>query len=88
ATGDSYTVGKISMTISNGGEHKNARATIAVSGNQVTVTLTANGPNAVSGTPSFVSSSSGGTELSAATTDQATACTSGPNCTLNASGNF
>jgi hypothetical protein len=88
ATGDSYTVGKISMTISNGGEHKKANSTIGVSGNQVTITLTQNGPNSVSGTPSFVSSSSGGTVLSAATTDQATACTSGPNCTLNASGNF
>ena len=87
ATGDAYTVGKISMTM-NGGEHKNTKATIAVSGNQITVTLNANGPNSVSGTPVFVSSSNGGTVVSAATTDQATACTTGVNCTISASGGF
>jgi hypothetical protein len=82
---DANTTGKISETI--GGGTKKGVGTIAVSGNQITITITTNGGTA-SGSPTFVASTNGGTVLSAATTDQATACTSGVNCTISVSGNF
>lgn len=88
AAGDSYTVGVLSMPVTNGGEHKKAGATISVSGNQITVSITQAGANVTNSGITFVSSSNGGTVVSAATTDQATACTTGVNCTIGASGGF
>lgn len=88
ATGDSYTVGKLTLPVTNGGEHKKTGATISVSGNQITVSITQAGANVTNSGITFVSSSNGGTVVSAATTDQATACTTGVNCTIGASGGF
>jgi hypothetical protein len=88
AAGDSYTVGKITMTTTGGGEHKKSNATITVgspASNQITVKITQTG-GAVNGTAHFVSSTSGGTVVSLATTDRATACTTGANCTQTATG--
>jgi hypothetical protein len=79
-TSDSYTVGKITG-ITNGGtnnSHKKSGAKIAISGNQVTVTLGQNGTTESTG-GTFTPSTS---ILSAATTHQATACTTGVNCTI------
>jgi hypothetical protein len=90
AGGDAYTFGKINITVTNGGEHSKKNATITVgspAANQITVKITQNGSN-VSGGATFVSSTNGGTVVSLATTDRATACTSGPNCTVTATGNF
>jgi hypothetical protein len=83
---DANTTGKITETTVGGGIKKGA-GTIGVSGNQITVTISTNGGTA-SGTAHYVSSTSGGTVLSSATTDQATACTTGVNCTVLVSGNF
>lgn len=88
ATGDSYTVGKLTMPVTNGGEHKKTGATISFSGNQITISITQAGANVTNSGITFVSSDSGGTVVSAATTDQATACTTGVNCTIGASGGF
>ena len=88
ATGDSYTVGELTLPVTNSGEHKKTGATISVSGNQITVSITAAGANVTNSGITFVSSSNGGTVVSAATTDQATACTTGVNCTIGASGGF
>lgn len=79
-TSDSYTVGKITGITNGGGNntHKKAGAKIAISGNTITVTLTQNGTTESTG-GSFTPSTS---ILSAATTDQATACTTGVNCTI------
>jgi hypothetical protein len=91
AGGDAYTVGKLSLPVTNGGEHKKTNATITVgspAANQITIAITAAGSNVTNSGITFVSSSNGGTVVSSAVTDQATACTSGVNCTISASGGF
>lgn len=80
---DPYTVGKITgVTLGGATGHGTLNASIAVSGNTVTLTVHANGRTVaqVAGTTAFVSSTS---ILSANTTRQATACTDATsNCTL------
>jgi len=85
---ESYTVGALSLPVTSNGEHKKTAATISVSGNQITVAITQAAASVTNSGITFVSSSNGGTVVSAATTDQATACTTGVNCTIGASGGF
>lgn len=88
STSDSYTVGKLTgVTNNNGTAHAASAcaATIGVSGNQVTVTPTCatNGSHGErEGSGGTWTSSS--TVKSSAVTDQASACTTGVNCTLSA----
>lgn len=84
-TSDSYTIGKITG-ITNGGannSHKKSNAKISISGRTITVTITANSNTTASTGGTWVTSTS---VLSLATTHQATACTSGVNCTLTPGG--
>ncbi len=87
----SYTVGKLSLPVNNLLEAHSTTATISVSGNQITVSITGSGPTVTNSGITFVSSNNGGTVVSSATTDQASACTTGVNCTLsgaNVTGSF
>jgi hypothetical protein len=83
---DTPSIGKLTgLTIA--GTASWAGSTVAVSGSTVTVTVNDKGNTRVSasGTATFAASPS---VLSAATVDQAQACTTAPNCTPTASGAF
>lgn len=87
SSSDSYTIGKLTG-ITNGGANnskKKSNAKITISGNTITLTLTANSTATESAGGTWANSTS---VLSLATTDQATACTSGVNCTPSASGSW
>lgn len=83
--GDAYTVGELTgLTLGGAAGHAGMTATVAVSGNTVTLTVTTNAGGRtvaqIAGTTAFVSST---TTKSADTTRQATACTAATaNCTL------
>lgn len=83
ASTDPYTIGVIDgITVS--GPRQKLNATAAVSGAVVTITIGQNGQNAA-GTGVLTPAA---TILSAATTDQAQACTTASTCTPTASGGF
>ncbi|HKI92344.1 MAG TPA: hypothetical protein VJ986_08575 [Gaiellaceae bacterium] len=79
---DSYTIGKLTgLTISSTGTASRT-ATVATSGNQVTVTVTSSGTRTVSGTATFTASTG-----ITSSTGSAAACTAS-NCLVTASGGF
>lgn len=85
AATDGATIGKIGMTVTNGGEHAKHNMSVAVSGNTITVTITQNGANVTNtSTRTFVSMTTGNSVHSSAVTDQASPCTAANTlCTLS-----